>query len=208
MATAIAATREPIMMKNLTIAFGLAAALLGQPAAAAPAQAQLTALMDNYIAQDSREWFFHSYRAGDVVDARLTQLGADGRSFTARANYIFNGNQRGWVEAVVSNGQLQCLRFWDSGRCRPMRQAGWRDGALVTGVIAAVGVAVVANAASSSNGSSNQSAGSRWASSGSYTSTPRYEYHVIQQPRPADPPPAPPVQPIAPLYGCAAPPCW
>ena len=194
------------MIKTFAIALGLAAALVAQPAAAAPVQAQLTALMDNYIAQDSREWFFHSYRPGDVLDARLTQLGADGRSFTARANYIFNGNQRGWVEAVVNNGQLQCLRFWDSGRCRPMRQAGWRDGALVTGVIAAVGVAVVANAASSSG--SSRSTGSSWAGSGSNTSAPRYEYHMVQQPRPADPPPAPPVQPIAPLYGCAAPPCW
>lgn len=197
------------MIKNLTIAVGLAATLLGQAAAAAPIQAQLTALMDNYIAQDSREWFIHSYRSGDVLDARLRQLHADGRSFTARANYVFNGNQRGWVEAVVNNGQLQCLRFWDSGRCRPMRRAGWRDGALMTGVIAAVGVAAIAHAASSSGSSSSRSTANSWAGSNNYTSTPRYEHHVIQQPRPADtPPPAPPVQPISPFYGCGSPPCW
>jgi hypothetical protein len=208
MATAIAATREPIMIKTFTIALGLAAVSAAQPAAAAPLQAQVAALMDNYIAQDSREWIIHRYRAGDVIDARMTYVGSNGRSFTARANYIYNGNQRGWVEAVVNNGQLQCLRFWDSGRCRPMRQAGWRDGALLTGVLITAGTIAVANAASSS-GNSNRSTGSSWARSSSDSSTPRYEYHVIQQPRQADPPPpSPPVQPIGPLYSCAAPPCW
>jgi hypothetical protein len=204
------------MSKLKTAGAGVARNMLGAisaiallSASAPPALAQsgagyvrrsldLASALDQVIARDAEGWWFNRYDRGSVRNARVTYVSPDGRGYTARAEYSFNGASTGWVEVAVRDDALQCLQYWDISDCRPINNAGspW-------GPVVAVAVVALAAAAMSGGGSGNsrpgQSAGSRPVYYPPQRSEPNLAY---------TPPPREPIGGSNGLYGCASPPCW
>lgn len=90
--------------------------------AARPADAATARRVAGWIAQDSRGWATNRLDAGSVTNVVILPTRVGG-AVVARADYTFNGGQRGWGETRIANGNFQCIRFWDfADECRALRQ--------------------------------------------------------------------------------------
>lgn len=99
-------------------------AMAAKPAAPAPAaQVQTASLPDtlnDIIAADARGWMFNRYDRNSVKNVKITEQSADGRSAVVYGDYTFNGGRSGYVRVLITDGEVECLKFWDSPSCRPL----------------------------------------------------------------------------------------
>ena len=78
-----------------------------------------TALVESAVRQDSGAWVINRYDAGSIGNVRIA--GQSEGVTTLRAEYSYNGGDKGWVEARVEGGRVDCLRYWDSSSCNAPR---------------------------------------------------------------------------------------
>ncbi len=161
--------RNSIRQAKRTI--GIAALTLALSISVGTAQAQsntpyvsparLADSIDAVIRQDSQGWWLNSYDRGSVHNVRITYASPDGRGYAARATYTFNDGASGWVEMVVRDDALICLRYWDDGSCRSIKTeaAPWAP-AIALGIGALAIAAAASDAANNGSSSSHSSAGS------------------------------------------------
>lgn len=106
--------------------------------------AELSSALDSIIQADASGWMFNRYDRGSVRNVRILERSADGRSMVVYGDYTFNGGRSGNVRVLITDGNVECLRFWDSPSCRPLGRS--HSQALVA--------AAIVGAASSDGGSS------------------------------------------------------
>jgi len=102
-----------------------AAAEAGRAAAAAAERARIasmpaassaqTALLERTVRQDAQAWRLNRYDAGSMSNVRASSIA--GGLTLLRGDYTYNGGSRGWVEARVTGGRVECLGYWDVGGC-------------------------------------------------------------------------------------------
>ena len=90
-------------------------------ASSKPATARQAQLLSNAIWQDSQSWIVNRFDNGSVSDVRITSV--NGSTTTATGRYTFNQGQQGWAAVQIQGGQVQCIQFWDTGTCAPVRTA-------------------------------------------------------------------------------------
>lgn len=117
----------------------------------------LTRRLDTYVQADSQGWVRNRYSAGSMTDVKIVDGTVRSGNFVMRGSYTFNGGSRGWVMAKMTNGQLECIQFWDSMTgCRGLRTAA--DGQAIRNAItgAILGGSDGGSAGSDSNVAANQ----------------------------------------------------
>jgi len=112
----------------------------------------LNALLDEVITQDSTSWLLWRYDRGSARNARMENTSGTGVR-TLYGEYTFNGGRGGWVRVQFTNDQVQCIQFWNEGRCRPFRSPPSH------GVLKGLVAGAAAGAASGSSGSGSGSTG-------------------------------------------------
>ena len=85
-----------------------------------PASSEMVAALKKGITSDSRAWLMNRYDEGSLRDVVVLEESPDGR-MTLRGNYTFNNGVGGWVQAQLINRRVQCLQYWDTGNCSPIR---------------------------------------------------------------------------------------
>jgi len=146
-----------IVISIIFVLSGLAlsqTALAQKPGAGAPAAASggLNHQLDQIIAADSTSWLFWRYDHGSTRNARIEQNNPSGVS-VIYGEYTYNGGSRGWVRVRLNGDQVQCIEFWNEGRCRPFRSPPSHG--VVSGLLGAM-----AESGSSGGSSSSSSSGS------------------------------------------------
>lgn len=95
-------------------------------AAGRPATPAQTRLLTNAIVQDSRSWLMNRYDVGSLTNVRASTIGG---VTMLRGDYSYNGGTRGWLEARVAGGRIECIHYHDTGGCAPVRTANAADAA-------------------------------------------------------------------------------
>lgn len=75
-------------------------------------------LMEAALEQDSTAWVSHTYDKNSARNVHMMDTTAGPRLY---ADYTFNNGEKGWVQAQVSGGAIQCLEYWNSFGCSPVR---------------------------------------------------------------------------------------
>jgi hypothetical protein len=76
---------------------------------------------DRLISLDARGWVFNRYSMGSATRPTLVSGSYCTGTYSVRSDYIYNGNQRGWVIIRITNNSVNCLEYHDMyGGCRPM----------------------------------------------------------------------------------------
>jgi hypothetical protein len=168
---------------------------------AAQLQAELNQSLEAIARSDSRSWWTNSYDVGSMHNSYVRASSPDGTTVIARGFYTYNGGTRGWVDARIVNGQLDCIEYWDTWM--GCRRANSGTNAYARVVVAALVVAVVAVAANGTNGE-----GSAGGSSFSDDENRGSHARATDQPPTRRPEPGERIGGENGLYGCASPPCW
>lgn len=101
--------------------------------AALPRASQAQAdTLERAVRQDSSAWAFNRYDIGSMSNVRVSS--SAGGITTLRGEYTYNGGSRGWVEARVSGGRVECLGYWDMGGCSAVRTGASSGGGSGGGV--------------------------------------------------------------------------
>lgn len=86
----------------------------------------LAKIIDAVIQVDSRGWMFNRYDVGSVSSERFLEQSADGKNAVAYGEYTYNGGSRGWIKIRLTNGEVECMEYFDfAGRCRPAGTASY-----------------------------------------------------------------------------------
>lgn len=101
--------------------------------AALPRASQAQAnLLERAVRQDSSAWILNRYDVGSMSNVRVSSN--TGGVTTLRGEYTYNGGSRGWVEARLASGRVECLGYWDTGGCTAVRTPARSGGASGGGV--------------------------------------------------------------------------
>lgn len=74
---------------------------------------KLRVYIDSLIQQDSAGWFINKYDPGSTNYVEIVSGTTDSGNYKAKANYTYNGGQRGWVIINVQKNDLRCLTYFD-----------------------------------------------------------------------------------------------
>jgi hypothetical protein len=91
-----------------------------------PASSEMIFHFNRWITSDSRAWLMNRYDEGSLRDVVILEERPDGR-MTLRGNYTFNNGLGGWVQGQFINRRVQCLQYWDTGSCAPVRISDEED---------------------------------------------------------------------------------
>jgi hypothetical protein len=144
----------------------------------------LDTLLDRLVHADSASWMSNKYVVGSMHNARYVTTNKAHTSYVAYGEYGFHGfgGGNGWVKVKVTNGNLDCLEFWDqAGQCRPLYRSLSQQ-MLVAGMVGMM----------SGGGSGN---------GGNSTSSQQRDPDVYRQDNGSPPPPPPPPPPVTPIGG-------
>jgi len=74
--------------------------------------------IDKMIGRDSQRWLFNRYDYGSVRNARRRATSDDGHTIIVAADYTYNNGIDGYVNIVVTDGEVTCIEYWDKpGAC-------------------------------------------------------------------------------------------
>ena len=120
--------------------------------------AKWTKLMDDLVTLDARGWVFNRYNRGSVRNVEIVEESNDGRQLVAYADYLFNGSRKGHVRVLLVDGNLSCMKYWDSPSCRPVGRS--HSQAFAAAAIAGMTDSMLNGSASSGNSGSCRTTGS------------------------------------------------
>jgi hypothetical protein len=121
------------------------------PSVHAQSNGDLTRSLDEIVSVDSQSWVFNRYDRGSMTNVKLLGGSKDGRSALVYGEYSYNGGSAGWVKALMINGKLRCLEFWDfAGQCRPLGHSPSQ--AIMAGVIRGTARAMMSGGGGGSSG--------------------------------------------------------
>ena len=146
--------------------------------------ADLVQRMDLVVATDAQSWVWNRYDRGSMSNVQI--LSINGHSGVIYGEYTYNGGNQGWVKVKLTNGELECMEFWDfSGQCRPLGQSPSH------GVVAGFAQAMFSSGGGGGGSSSGMTADQR---ADAFEESQRQREQ--QQRDSYQPPPPPPVEPI------------
>jgi len=108
------------------------------------ATAKYTPLLEEAVQLDSSYWLMNRYHAGSI-DLVMAKSDAQSGATFVKAYFSYEDGREGWVGAIIKNGKVLCVAFWDDADiCRDIGKPSSRT-------FAAAALGVMASSSSSSS---------------------------------------------------------